>query len=283
LHSWDDRDSGRGSAWLERLVRDQEVGGSNPLAPTTLSLVASIDYAAFAAAGFWTIFGTFGTTEGNSNPNPHRSAHFLRNVEVAHVPPRVAQPILVQALGAVRVIPQVRVPKTPECVVASYVRHRDRSPRSRAKEESRFAPANELFEQSGNRRVKIDLPVGIRGFEPLFDLPSSGWSSPAAASAKPGAKPGAPLNKLESKGKVVFEAHGCAGCHGTGGVGGTAAAPALAGTGKHLTPALLTTILKHLTVLMQQGGMPPVSVNSGELKRLVAYVSAISASKGNPN
>src|SRR5579864_4005675 len=29
--------SGRGSAWLERLVRDQEVGGSNPLAPTNPS------------------------------------------------------------------------------------------------------------------------------------------------------------------------------------------------------------------------------------------------------
>ena len=28
--------AGRGSAWLERLVRDQEVGGSNPLAPTNL-------------------------------------------------------------------------------------------------------------------------------------------------------------------------------------------------------------------------------------------------------
>ena len=28
------KESGRGSAWLERLVRDQEVGGSNPLAPT---------------------------------------------------------------------------------------------------------------------------------------------------------------------------------------------------------------------------------------------------------
>ncbi|GEM_PF-4423913 len=26
--------SGRGSAWLERLLREQEVGGSNPLAPT---------------------------------------------------------------------------------------------------------------------------------------------------------------------------------------------------------------------------------------------------------
>ena len=29
--------SGRGSAWLERLVRDQEVGGSNPLAPIFLN------------------------------------------------------------------------------------------------------------------------------------------------------------------------------------------------------------------------------------------------------
>ena len=36
LKSSFERLSGRGSAWLERLVRDQEVGGSNPLAPTTL-------------------------------------------------------------------------------------------------------------------------------------------------------------------------------------------------------------------------------------------------------
>src|SRR5215471_12470010 len=39
--------SGRGSAWLERLVRDQEVGGSNPLAPISLN--------PFAAAGFWNL------------------------------------------------------------------------------------------------------------------------------------------------------------------------------------------------------------------------------------
>jgi hypothetical protein len=32
--------SGRGSAWLERLVRDQEVGGSNPLAPTIYPIPA---------------------------------------------------------------------------------------------------------------------------------------------------------------------------------------------------------------------------------------------------
>jgi hypothetical protein len=32
--------SGRGSAWLERLVRDQEVDGSNPFAPTILKPLA---------------------------------------------------------------------------------------------------------------------------------------------------------------------------------------------------------------------------------------------------
>jgi hypothetical protein len=31
----DSHGSGRSAAWLARLVRDQEVGGSNPLAPTT--------------------------------------------------------------------------------------------------------------------------------------------------------------------------------------------------------------------------------------------------------
>ena len=30
--------SGRSSAWLERLVRDQEAGGSNPLAPTCIQV-----------------------------------------------------------------------------------------------------------------------------------------------------------------------------------------------------------------------------------------------------
>ena len=34
--------SGRGSAWLERLVRDQEVGGSNPLAPTKSSYLSTV-------------------------------------------------------------------------------------------------------------------------------------------------------------------------------------------------------------------------------------------------
>lgn len=35
--------AGRSAVWLARLVRDQEVGGSNPLAPTNCLLESSID------------------------------------------------------------------------------------------------------------------------------------------------------------------------------------------------------------------------------------------------
>ena len=68
--------------WLslvEHLVRDQGVGGSNPLSPTIFSLALSIVYAATATSAFSVHFGTLGTTEGNSKPKPLRSAHFLRN------------------------------------------------------------------------------------------------------------------------------------------------------------------------------------------------------------
>ena len=132
----------------------------------------------------------------------------------------------------------------------------------------------------------------------LQNLGASAAAAPAARTSSPGASssnasPPAsnqvakiasqpPMNKLESKGKLIFNTHGCANCHGAGGVAGTAAASALAGMGAGFPPALLTTMLRHPTAPMQKGGMPPVSLRGGELKALVAYVSYISTSKNNP-
>ena len=116
---------------------------------------------------------------------------------------------------------------------------------------------------------------------------ASPGTSPANASpvaAQEGSESTSPqaMSGLESKGQGIFRAHGCANCHGADGASGTAAAPALAGTGASLTTTQLNTLLLHPTARMQQGGMPPVSLNGDALKALVAYVRFISASKKTP-
>jgi mono/diheme cytochrome c family protein len=137
----------------------------------------------------------------------------------------------------------------------------------------------------------LATPAAARATTAAAAAPTEATPSPGALSsnispvpshqtAKIASQPS--MNESESRGKVIFQARGCADCHGTDGVGGTAAAAALAGTGVSLAPALLTTNLQHPTARMQQGGMPPVSLSVDELKAVVAYVSRISGAKGNP-
>jgi hypothetical protein len=57
----------------------------------------------------------------------------------------------------------------------NYVGRRKRLPRSSAEQESQLSAGNELFEQSSNRRVKIDLTGGIRSFEPFLDLSATNF------------------------------------------------------------------------------------------------------------
>jgi hypothetical protein len=76
------REFPRVGEWLslvEHLVRDQGVGGSNPLSPTNLSLASSTSYyAAFARLTFTRFFGTFGTIDaGSSKPTPYSAATLL--------------------------------------------------------------------------------------------------------------------------------------------------------------------------------------------------------------
>ena len=105
----------------------------------------------------------------------------------------MTHPVLVQALGTVRVIPQVRVPKPTERMVPSfvrsgerihvlqllqrlvqmatnYVRRRDGLFLSSTEKETSLAVANELLEKPGNRWVKIDLTKTVGRLEPLLDL-----------------------------------------------------------------------------------------------------------------
>jgi hypothetical protein len=75
--------SGRSAAWLARLVRDQEVDGSNPFAPTIISPLDSILYAAFSTSGFASFLRAIRATSailgGSAKPKPTVFACSKRN------------------------------------------------------------------------------------------------------------------------------------------------------------------------------------------------------------
>jgi len=126
----------------------------------------------------------------------------------------------------------------------------------------------------------VPLTLKAADLKALVSYVSSfGGTSANSSAASPAA--GAPMNKLESKGELIFNANVCAMCHGTGGVAGSTAGPPLAGTRRNFTPATLTTLLQHPTALMTRGGMPAVSLGGDDLKALVAYVIYITTSKSN--
>src|SRR5438093_3049471 len=56
--------SGRGSAWLEHLVRDQGVGGSNHLAPMKQGSLVSVRYSDGAGVCYFGLESSGGATEG---------------------------------------------------------------------------------------------------------------------------------------------------------------------------------------------------------------------------
>lgn len=79
---------------------------------------------------------------------------------------------------------------------------------------------------------------------------------------------------VAAKGKTIFEAQSCNACHGDGGTG-TAAAPALVGLSKKLSPEQVAGLFQHPTAKMTAGGMPPVDLPPDDTKALIAYVESL--------
>jgi len=76
-----------------------------------------------------------------------------------------------------------------------------------------------------------------------------------------------------AQGKGIFDSHGCSGCHGES--GGGAIGPSL----KHITaqypPAQLTALLQAPRANMKAAGMVPLTLDPGEMKALVSYLSSL--------
>jgi hypothetical protein len=163
--------------WLslvEHLVRDQGVGGSNPLSPTILSLIIKETYATFIASSFSSIFGTFGTTEARLKPKPHFSAHSLPErhalydlvVEIGHALIRVPHPELLETLGTHCTIPKMRVSEAPECMVARVAVAGERVDEFHLLQPDAHLPASRC-------RIKFPIPIDIPPFGGALEIGGS--------------------------------------------------------------------------------------------------------------
>jgi len=108
---------------------------------------------------------------------------------------------------------------------------------------------------------------------------SSGSSSnakPAAANGSAGGSAGG--KAADSKGKAIFDSHGCKGCHGEAGGGG--AGPALTDISTKYPSAKLTALLKAPTAKMKTAGMVPLTLKAADMKALVKYLGSLGGKSG---
>src|ERR1019366_2646893 len=76
-----------------------------------------------------------------------------------------------------------------------------------------------------------------------------------------------------AQGKGIFDSRGCSGCHGES--GGGAIGPALTHISDKFPPAQLTALLKAPRANMKAAGMVPLTLDAGEMKSLVSYLSSL--------
>lgn len=97
---------------------------------------------------------------------------------------------------------------------------------------------------------------------------------PAGAASSLSAPVVAVLDPLAAAGKNVYGSESCDACHGENGVG-TAAGPKLTGTIAQTPTDELSSLLRHPTPKMIEGGMQAVDIPDGDLKALVAYIKSL--------
>ena len=91
-----------------------------------------------------------------------------------------------------------------------------------------------------------------------------------------------PLSPLALRGQRVFQHYSCETCHGAGGLHGTAAAPGLAGTASMLPQSTLENLMRHHSIQMRNGNMPPTNMSANDLHALTTYIRAMPSPASTP-
>ena len=108
-------------------------------------------------------------------------------------------------------------------------------------------------------------------FEPYIESP--GGTGPLAL-------PTGPVSPLVSRGRGVFQAHGCSGCHGEVGLGSTVA-PSLKGVTTKYPGTQLETLIRNPNAAMRAGHMPAVDASPSDMNALLAYLGVIGTTAAN--
>lgn len=108
-------------------------------------------------------------------------------------------------------------------------------------------------------------------FEPYIESP--GGTGPLAL-------PIGPVDPLVSRGRGVFQAHGCSGCHGDVGLG-TTVAPSLKGVTMKYAGPQLEGLLHNPNAAMRAGHMPAVDASPADMTALLAYLKVIGTPEAN--
>jgi mono/diheme cytochrome c family protein len=95
--------------------------------------------------------------------------------------------------------------------------------------------------------------------------------APGVATAASGTVPG----------RALFRSNGCVACHGIN-AQGTPLAPSLVGVADKYPGDKLPALLHNPTKKMQEGGMPPITLDDKQIEDLIAYLSSLNADSNNP-
>jgi len=123
------------------------------------------------------------------------------------------------------------------------------------------------LDQAATGAGSSDLRVAAA--QPVPAATSANQVAPAPAAVA------VPMSPLALRGQEVFQHYSCETCHGVGGLHGTAAAPGLAGTASILPASALENLLRHHSIQMQKGNMPPTNMNARDMKSIIAYIRSM--------
>ncbi len=119
------------------------------------------------------------------------------------------------------------------------------------------------------------LKMWTEGVVPTLVAASAPATAEPAATTGPSKAPSgnSVSGATATRGKNVFDSHGCGACHGE--AGGGASGPTLTHTSSQYPPAQLAAVLKTPTAQMKAAGMTPLSVNAADMEALVSYVDSL--------